>query len=204
MSETDTIQYNNGIIVISADLDPLNPREDYNLFTMVCWHRKYWLGDKNDFRTPDDFHAWWKQHGKGGIISKLWLFDHSGITIAVGENNPFSCQWDSGQVGYTYATADDLRMEYNAKRLSPRIREEALKTMRLETELYDAYLTGEVYEFTTYYKNMAGGQVEIDQGSGYCGYDFEKNGLMSDAKASIDLYILKREKQLALPRNQVG
>ena len=205
MSETDTIHYNGGVIVISPEPDPLNPREDNdNLFKMVCWHRRYRLGDETYFRTPDDFHAWWKQNGKGGIISKLWLFDHSGITIAVGESNPFSCSWDSGQVGYTYATAADLRKEYGVKRLSSGIRETARNVMRAETETYDAYLTGEVYQFTTYYKNIAGAKVEIDHCGGYYGYDFEKSGLLIDAKASIDSYIRRREHQRTLPRNQVG
>lgn len=42
--------------VILQDSDPLNPRTDYdNLGTMVCWHNRYNLGDKHDFRDPFDF-----------------------------------------------------------------------------------------------------------------------------------------------------
>ncbi len=35
------------------------------------------------------------------IILPLFLYDHSGITMSTG---PFSCPWDSGQVGWIYAS----------------------------------------------------------------------------------------------------
>lgn len=44
------------LLKISLDWDAPNPREDYdNLGTMVCWHKRYALGDKHDFGEPDDF-----------------------------------------------------------------------------------------------------------------------------------------------------
>ena len=33
------------------------------------------------------------------IILPLYLYDHSGISM---KTTPFSCQWDSGQVGWIY------------------------------------------------------------------------------------------------------
>ena len=35
------------------------------------------------------------------VILPLYLYDHSGITMSTG---PFSCPWDSGQVGWIYAS----------------------------------------------------------------------------------------------------
>lgn len=44
------------LLKISLDWDAPNPREDYdNLGTMVCWHRRYTLGDKHNFKEPEDF-----------------------------------------------------------------------------------------------------------------------------------------------------
>lgn len=40
------------------------------------------------------------------VILPLYLYDHSGITISTG---PFSCPWDSGQVGWIYAPKDTFR-----------------------------------------------------------------------------------------------
>lgn len=43
-------------LLVLEDNDPLNPRDDYSpLGRMVCWHRRYWLGDKHNFATPEDF-----------------------------------------------------------------------------------------------------------------------------------------------------
>lgn len=41
---------------IEYDDMPLNPRTDYDNFgTMVCWHRRYDLGDKHSFSEPREF-----------------------------------------------------------------------------------------------------------------------------------------------------
>ena len=39
----------------------------------------------------------------------LYLYDHSGITMNTGG---FSCSWDSGQMGWIYATKEDIQKEY--------------------------------------------------------------------------------------------
>jgi hypothetical protein len=40
---------------IVQDMDPQGPREWDNMGKMVCWHRRHDLGDKHDFKTPEDF-----------------------------------------------------------------------------------------------------------------------------------------------------
>ena len=50
----------NGIktAVIMEDRHPISPRDpnyQENLGKMVCWHRRYGLGDKHDFESPRDF-----------------------------------------------------------------------------------------------------------------------------------------------------
>jgi len=45
-------------LIITDDNDPLNPREDCDNFgKMMCWHKRYRLGDKHDFEKPIDFLA---------------------------------------------------------------------------------------------------------------------------------------------------
>lgn len=44
--------------VIERDPEPFNPRDpEYqdNAGKMICWHRRYSLGDKHDFESPNDF-----------------------------------------------------------------------------------------------------------------------------------------------------
>ena len=134
-------------IEIFTDDDPENPREWDNAGRMVCWHRRYNLGDTHAFAVPAEFNEWWAEHGEGVLLFPLYLYDHSGITISMA---PFSCPWDSGQVGYHCITAAKIKEEWgevpDAAGQTPQQRAESC--LRAETETYDRYLQGEVYGYT--------------------------------------------------------
>jgi len=110
---------------IYFDESPESPREWDNLGTMVCAHRRYSLGDEQA-QNLDDYDSWFGWfHGEviepnGGDSNVVWLplfmLDHSGISI---RTSSFNDPWDSGQVGYIYATKDKLRKEtgYNEAEL---------------------------------------------------------------------------------------
>lgn len=153
---------------IFQDDDPMNPREDWdNAGTMVCFHRRYNLGDKHDYKEPRRFlealafeldpesmndpeasgdpfdYAEDKTNnelleiiGKHATILPLYLYDHSGITISTG---PFSCPWDSGQVGWIYITNDKMKKEgFDCP---------AEEVLNNEVKSYDQYLRGDVYGY---------------------------------------------------------
>lgn len=43
-------------LIIERDDDPVDPRIDYDPFGhMICWHRRYSLGDGHKYSTPEDF-----------------------------------------------------------------------------------------------------------------------------------------------------
>jgi len=139
-------------IKIVSDSDPTNPREyprEYdNLGLMACWHNRYNLGDVQPTCTPRE---WLTENApKGSIVIALWLYDHSGITIradtATG-GNPFTCQWDSGQVGWIVATPDAIRKSFAVGRITAKHREQAEAVLRSEVEAYDHYLVGNVWGF---------------------------------------------------------
>lgn len=46
------------------------------------------------------------------IVLPLYLYDHSGITM---NTTGFSCPWDSGQVGWIYASKEDALKEFGGK-----------------------------------------------------------------------------------------
>ena len=145
------------LVCIDYDTDAESCREWDNLGRMMCWHSRYYLGDyDSDNRRmethdgtncadPSDFQEWWKEHGKGGILLPLYLYDHSGLTISC---SPFSCPWDSGQVGYVYMTAEKIREEYSAKRISKKLRKRVTEYLVNEVKTYDEYLRGDVYGYT--------------------------------------------------------
>lgn len=97
-------------ITLTVDVDEFyfpNPRETAeHLGTMVCFHRRYDLGDEHNFRNPSELDEWFDEHNKE-ICYKLplYLLDHSGLAMSTFDYND---PWDSGQVGYIYCTYDDV------------------------------------------------------------------------------------------------
>lgn len=53
----DTIEYKGCRIRLEADEDPESPREGCNVGTMVCWHRRYTLGDEQPREQPSEWAA---------------------------------------------------------------------------------------------------------------------------------------------------
>lgn len=52
----ETIEYKGYEIEIHYDHDPMNPRTEFDeLGTMVCFHSRYDLGDKHDYRNGEEF-----------------------------------------------------------------------------------------------------------------------------------------------------
>jgi hypothetical protein len=131
------------ILKVEQDPDPINPREYSTLTTMICFHRRYDLGDKTSYRSGD--YNNWKELKEDiekredpFIIYPLYLYDHSGITIST---SPFSDPWDSGQIGFIFMTKTTL--EENST--------DAIKAdewVKEEVKEYDSYLRGEVYRYS--------------------------------------------------------
>lgn len=128
-----------------------NPRREWdNLGTMVCFHKRYDLGDKHQLRS-NDFDSWQELEKhlikKMGavVILPLYLYDHGGITMSTG---PFDCPWDSGQVGFIYVNRETLQKEYGVKKVTQKFKEKIIEYLISEVKTYDQYLTGDVYEFT--------------------------------------------------------
>lgn len=76
------------------------------------------------------------------VMLPLYLYDHGGITMSVGN---FSCPWDSGQVGYIYMTRETILDNWGGKILTKAIKQKAVDSMTATVTEYDSYLTGDVY-----------------------------------------------------------
>ena len=77
-----------------------SPRNWDNVGNMVCFHKNYNLGDKHNFNSPDDLMEFLKDHENEIVYLPIYAYEHGGITISTA---PYSCRWDSGQVGVIYA-----------------------------------------------------------------------------------------------------
>jgi len=190
----DTQTYRGHKIRIETDDDPLNPRVDYdNLGTMVCFNKRYDLGDKgHGHDDPEEFQAWLKAEAKNLIALRLYLYDHSGITMNTGGYSHCDAHgWDWGCVGILYITKAKVRKEYGWKVITKARREKIEKYLRSEVETYAQYLEGAVYGYKVDLP-----EEELDGSCwGYFGYDHEKSGLYESAHSAIDYHIRnKREK----------
>ena len=108
----------------------------------------------------------WKILDKAVMLPN-YLYDHSGITMRC---EPFSSPWDSGQVGYIYATPAMIRKEYGCKSITKDIRDKVRKCLEGEVEAYDQYLTGDVWGIIV--EDMYGNTV--DACWGFYGYEYAK------------------------------
>jgi hypothetical protein len=185
---------------IERDENARDPRKDDNVGTMVCWHRRYTLGDQQASRRfsqwkielavslltpkdraryalPDDdddilLYQAVQIIDEKAIVLPLYLYDHSGITMAT---TPFSCPWDSGQVGWIYCTWEKAREEWGPAVTSLQIK----KCLQDEVKVYDNYLTGEVYGYIV--ERWDGDEwVKEDSCLGFYGSDPWTNGIADE------------------------
>jgi hypothetical protein len=88
------------------------------------------------------------------VILPLYLYDHSGITMSTGR---FSCPWDSGQVGFIYMSLKDAADNWRVAKewddlisydnTTKTLRERTIDLLNGEVEVYDQYLTGDVWGY---------------------------------------------------------
>lgn len=160
-----------------------NPREfSEPLGSMICFHRRYSLGDKHymDIDELKEIVAM-----PDTIALPLYLYDHGGITM---RTSSFSCLWDSGQVGFIYVTHEELRHEFQVRRVSPKLQATARRILETEVEEYDMYLRGDVFHVF----------VEDDDGEmiDSCGWIYGgPEHVLPEFRAAIDRHIQDKRKE---------
>jgi hypothetical protein len=172
-------------LTIVQDQNPNSPRDEYALGTIAYKHRSYrlgeeviddpidWLEDKMNLQrrglyNNERLRELEEQFFRKYVALRLYLYDHSGITIST---EPFECNFDSGQVGYIYIDKKTLKKEWNIKRLTQKYMKEAKDVFRSEIKLYDQYLKGDIYGFII--EDEEGNHV--DSCYGFWGTDWESN-----------------------------
>ncbi len=192
-------------IKIVQDSNRESPREWDNLGTMACKHSRYTLGEEKIDEPIEWLEGMLRLQHKGEysnerlqelearfykeyIALPLFLYDHSGITMAT---TPFSCSWDSGKVGYIYITKKKALEEYGGKVVTAKLRERIEGYLKGEVEIFDQYLTGDVYGFQVLDEDV------IDSCYGFYGLDFKTNGMLDhiDIEGKTEEEILKMLEQ---------
>jgi len=189
-----------------------DPRAWGSVFTMVCAHGKYDLGDeRHDPKGVDNWDEnmlayfagynfadvtlechWISDEPKEKLDqiyrwidnNVLWLplYLYDHSGITM-QSKAFNSMWDSGQVGFIYITREQARKEWNWDRISSKREEQLYTWMKGEVEIYDHYLRGEVYGY-----NIEYGDELVDSCSGYYGDQHDDDGYMLDVIGNMIQY----------------
>ena len=158
------------------DSSPESPRSWDNLGTMICFHNRYDLGDNHNYNS-DDYSGWEEmkqaiiKEENPAVILPLYMYDHSGISIST---SPFSCRWDSGQIGFILVSKKKALEEFGGKIVTAKLKERLEKILEGEVETYTQYVEGEVYGFVIEDEDGE----HIDSCYGFYGRDFATNGML--------------------------
>jgi len=179
----ETIKYRGYEIEIHRDHDPDSPRNWDNISLMICFHKKYTLGDEHDYKS-DNFNGWdeveeqLREDYEVEALLPLYLYDHGGITM---NTTGFACGWDSGHVGFIIATKELVTMCCGD---DPKYHEEEWLKEQLvgDVKVYDQFLCGDVYGY----------DVEGNSEGGY----YDEKDCIADAKAEVDRWITVKNKDL--------
>ena len=160
MEDMMTVSSDGYKLSVFRDEDAPNPREWDNLGRMVCWHRRYNLGDEHTFEDVEDFLES-EEYKNAIVVLPVYMYDHSGLAFSTVS---FGDKWDSGQVGYIYVTQERAR-EFLGKDITEKDHEGIKELLVGEVEMYDQYFQGDCYGFKI---SDERGEV-VDSASGYFG-----------------------------------
>lgn len=186
------IDYKGHKIGLFYDQDPESPREWDNLGTIYSNHKRYSPDNKSieelmemsgqsRYAQKIDF----KAIAKKFYFHKVWMYDHSGQTVRIGDTNPWGnmgyMSWDSGLFGVIAVSKEDAKKTFGYKRACKSLEEKTLTCLENEVKTFDHFVTGEIY---TYIVEDKDGE-EIDSCSGW--YDEEE--AIKEAQDMVDYTI---------------
>jgi len=179
MSEVlEVFRLGNKKLTISTDDDSEDPREWDNLGQMYTWHRDYVWGDSHRYPTSADFLD--SEIEDGDVVLSVYAYIHSGVCLST---NAFSCDWDSGRVGFIFAKKNEIITEFGKDFSTEKIKE----ILRQEVKTQDNWINGRVYGYEIVDLvtcDSCGHTSEKDEDDsscfGYIGDDWQSSGLVED------------------------
>lgn len=189
---------------IFVDDSPENPRDWDNWSIMALTHKNYTLGDSDipfNFKDFDSFKAvgqYIKKTYNPLVIFPVSMYDHSNVVLSLVNASGF----DTSNVGFAYITQERLDILGSSQGCGDGIlddetdEEYKLRLQRYiekELEVYNNYLSGEVYRFKLIEKKRCdlhySHDIEHDSLSGFYGSDYTTNGILDNLSEEDQPYI---------------
>jgi hypothetical protein len=172
------------VIQIFQDESVDSPREWDNLGTFLAFHSRYTLGDVEEsneidpdqFSNFDEMESFLRKEKGAVVVLPVYMLDHSGITVST---SSFGDPWDSGQLGFIYATEEDIRNMLGVRKVTERVKNAVRERLDGEIKQYNQYLTGDVYGYKV--TNIRTGD-EVDSVWGFYGIEQAKEEAESSAR----------------------
>lgn len=174
---SDKIKHKGLTIAVKIDTTPQDPRGHCNLGVLSCHCNYYMLANEADvdflhMNSMDEVKKHLMDSFDIACIIPVYAYIHGDITLSC---SPFSCQFDSGQVGYifmTQKTADDNKLTDEL---------EMAKILQQEIAIYCCYVQGNAYGYEI--SEPVNGQ-ELDSCWGFYSY----NDCLEQAKLQADFF----------------
>ena len=162
-----TVEYKGHTIRICQDMEMQHPRLDFdNSSKMICFSRKFYIGDKHAYKTPNEALEWLETNSDDIWYWNIYLRDHSGLVLSI---TSFRDRWNSGHIGWAYILRKDVPNE-----------DTAIATIQNEIQMYNHYLPGSVYGYVI--------DSDLIQENSVWGYYGDINLPILEAELEIDRF----------------
>jgi hypothetical protein len=189
----DEVSYKGYRIKTYQDDEPDNPRDWDNLGKIFYGHKRYVLGEVDVRKEFEDCYSWDDVEKRiielydPLVILPLYLYDHGILRIKIGDFYDSQlpqgyAHFDTGMVGFVIAERDKVRKEYGVQRISKKLREQVKQILEDEIDVFDKYLSGQVYAYSIEDTDIAC--------SGF--YDYDE--MVKYAKEEVDGIVEKARK----------
>lgn len=156
----DKFQHNGYTVRIIADEDAQPPEQDDEIF-LITTSNRYFEQKRSGFEMDDARDGKYKRTHH---VYPLYMYQHSGTALSL---EPFTCPWDSGQVGFVLVS--------KRRGLTGKAAREMARTY---VESWHQYVSGDVWGYTI---TDADGE-QADSCWGIYGQEYA----VSEAKAAAD------------------
>ncbi len=160
----------------------LNSRDFENLGKIISWHKRYDFTDpivKKEFdssilETPNNFIKYATKHKL--FYKPIFMYEHSTIVLSLRNDiYPFNDKWDAGQIGFIFATREDIKKWYNVDEIDNEILNKVYEEFEREIDELNKDIQGD-----NFYYVLKKGDEKLESLTGFRYEDFSRDWFWED------------------------